>query len=92
MVGVNTAVSWWEPTPNVAFRTAVPLLTVTGPSIFVFPSLNCTLPAAAVGVIVAVIVIGVFSTLGDVGEVANVVVVAVAWAMTKVTVGDVEGP
>ena len=90
MVGVNTAVSWWDPTPNVAFRTAVPLLTVTGLSILVFPSRNCTVPTAAVGVIVAVIVIGVFSTTGDVGDVASVVLVAVAPAMTYVTAGEVD--
>jgi hypothetical protein len=87
---MNTAANWCDPTPNVAFSIAVPLLTVTGVPMLVLPSRNCTVPTAAAGVIVAVIVIGVFSTTGEVGAVASVVPVVVAPEITKVTAGEVD--
>ena len=54
--------SWCDPTPKVAERVAVPLLTATGAPTFVVPSRNCTVPAAADGATVAVMVTGVPST------------------------------
>jgi hypothetical protein len=88
---VNTAVSRCDPTPKVAFSLADPLLTVTGVPILVFPSLNCTRPSAFAGVIVAVIVTGVFSRTGDVGSVARAVAVVAASEITKVVGAEVDG-
>jgi hypothetical protein len=59
LLGVNTAVSWCDPTVNVdVIPDAAPLLTITGLPRLVVPSLNCTVPAAIAGVIAAVSVTG----------------------------------
>jgi hypothetical protein len=58
LVGVNTAVSWCDPTANVDEVDAVPLLTAAEAPMLVEPSLNCTVPVAAGGLIVAVSVRG----------------------------------
>ena len=93
--GANTAVSERDPTANVdVVPDAVPLLTATGLPRLVVPSLNCTVPVAVAGVIVAVSVTGVPWATGDAGDVASSVPVAtapVAAVATKVTGGDVDG-
>jgi hypothetical protein len=93
VVGVNTAVSWCEPAVNVVVVCdAVPLLMATALPMLVAPSLNCTVPAAAVGLTVAVSVTAVPTTAGVAAEdVLSVVLVAVAPEITKGTAGDVDG-
>jgi hypothetical protein len=91
-VGVNTAVSWCGPAIKVDVDPeAPPLLTVTGLPRVVAPSLNCTLPTAVAGVIVAVSVTGAPCTTGEAGDVANVMVVTDAPATVSITGGDVAG-
>lgn len=94
-VGTKTAFSEREPTANVdVVPDAMPLLTGTRRPRFLVPSRNCTVPAAAAGVIVAVNVTGVPTVIGEAGEVVNVVLVAVAVAgvlVTKANCGDVDG-
>src|SRR5918997_6298226 len=97
--GVNTAVSWCPPAANVDVDAdAVPLLTITGLPRLVAPSLNCTLPGAVAGVIVALIVTSVPRLTGEPGYVVSAVLVAAAPGkapgapvITKATGGDVDG-
>src|SRR5918997_1182730 len=95
VLGVNTAVSEREPTANVeVVPDAVPLPTATGLPRLAVPSLNCTVPLAVAGVIVAVSVTGVPTATGDAGDVASAVLVATAPVepmTTKATGGDVDG-
>lgn len=93
VVGVNTAVSWRDPTANVVVVcVAVPLVRATAVPMLVAPSRNCTVPAAAVGVTVAVNVTVLPCTAGEaVEEALNIVLVAVGPEITKGTTGDVEG-
>lgn len=91
-VGANTAVSWCGPAIKADVDPeAAPLLTVTGLPTLVAPSLNCTLPVAVAGVIVAVSVTGAACTTGEAGDVASVTVVADAPATVNITAGDVDG-
>jgi len=58
---------------------AVPSLTSSGPPILALPSLNCTVPATALGVTVAVSFNGAPCGAGEAVEVLKVVVVAATW-------------
>ena len=76
---MNTAVSERDPRTNVEVEpAAVPLvLTVTGAPRSVDPSLNCTVPTAVDGVIVAVNVTRAPWATGETGDTASAVVVAI---------------
>ena len=91
MVGVNTAVSWCDPTANVDVVDAVPLLTAVGSPILVDPSLNCTMPVAAAGVTVAVSVRGLPWASGEAADVLRTLLVAAAPEITNGTAGEVDG-
>lgn len=55
LAGVNTTARKWDPgAREEMLPDAVPLLTITGAPKLLAPSLNCTVPGAAAGVIVAV--------------------------------------
>ena len=77
---MNTAVNWCDPGANSDVDpAAVPLLlTVTGAPMSVVPSLNCTVPTAVGGVIVAVSVTGEPWATTEAGDVASTMPVAVA--------------
>jgi hypothetical protein len=92
LAGVNTAVSWWEPgASREVDPAAVPLvLTGTVGPMLVAPSLNCTLPTAVGGVIVAVRVTRLFWAAVDTGDTVSVVMVTVG-ARTWVGCGAVPG-
>ena len=77
---MNTAVNWWDPGVNIAVDpAAVPLvLTGTAAPMSVVPSLNCTVPTAVDGVIVAVRITGEPWAAIEVGDVVSTVLVAVA--------------
>ena len=78
---MNTAVSECDPRANVeVVPDAVPLLTGTGAPRSVVASLNCTVPAAVDGVMVAVRVTRVPWATGETGDTASAVVVAVGAA------------
>src|SRR5918998_1877304 len=74
-VGVNTAVNWCGPGANIDVEPdAVPLvLTVTGSPMLVVPSLNCTVPTAVDGVMVAVSITGVPWVTVEAGNVVSTV-------------------
>jgi hypothetical protein len=77
--GVNTALSWCDPTVNVdVVCIALPLLTITGSPMLALPSWNCTVPVAAAGVTDAVIINGAPCGIGEAEEVVSTVLVAVA--------------
>ena len=79
LLGVNTAISRCDPAASVGvLPEATPLETVTGPPRLVVPSLNCTMPTAAAGVIVAVNVTRVPWTTGGAGDVVSTVAVGTA--------------
>lgn len=91
------AVSWCDPTANNVVCDAVPSLTVAGLPRSVVPSLNCTVPAAAAGVTVAICVTAVPWATGEAGDVVSAVLVAAgpggeAATTTNVTAGDVDAP
>lgn len=91
--GVNAAVSWCGPAiKDEMDPEAMPLLTVTRLPRLVAPSLNCTVPVAVAGVIVAVSVTGAPCATGETGDVASTVVVASAPATTSIIAGEVDGP
>jgi hypothetical protein len=78
-VVVNTALSWCVPTVNVdVVCIALPSLTITGSPMLVLPSWNCTVPTAAAGVTVAVIINGAPCGIGEAEDVVSTVLVAVA--------------
>jgi hypothetical protein len=77
-VGVNTAVRLCDPAVSVLVVTdAVPPETVCVVPTWVAPSMNFTVPAAALGESVAVSVTEVPATCGEAGDAASVVVVDV---------------
>jgi hypothetical protein len=77
-VGVNIAVSRCDPTANLdVLPDAVPSLeTVTGLPRLVTPSLNCTVPTASAGLILAVNVTRLPWATGEAGDVLSPVAVA----------------
>jgi hypothetical protein len=78
-VGINTAVSWWPPTASVeVVVVATPLLTTAGLPKLTVPSLNCTVPTAVAGEMVAIRVTLVLWDTGEAGFVVSAVLVAVA--------------
>src|SRR5918997_2126211 len=80
LAGVNTAVKWCGPGANIDVDPdAVPLvLTGTGAPMLVVPSMNCTVPTAVDGVMVAVSITGVPWATMEAGDVVSTVLVAVA--------------
>lgn len=96
LVGVNTAVSECDPTPNaVVVPDAVPLVTLTGLPRLAVPSLNCTVPTAVAGLTATVSVTWVPERTGEAGAVASAALVAVPPlaepVITKITGGEVDG-
>ncbi|MDQ2881226.1 MAG: hypothetical protein M3Y48_08280 [Actinomycetota bacterium] len=78
-VAVNTALSWCVPTVNVdVVCMALPSLTITGSPMLALPSWNCTVPVAAAGVTVAVIINGVPCGIGEAADVVSTALVFVA--------------
>ncbi len=83
MVGVNAAVSECVPTASVdVVVCATPPETVTAAPIWVAPSKNFTVPAAADGVIVAFNVTTEPDVTGPAGVTSRAVVVVVAGEVT----------
>ena len=92
LVGMNVAVRERWPAARVEVDPdAEPLVTITGLPRLVVASLNCTVPVAVAGVIVAVSVTGVPGAAWPGGEMASAVLVATAPGTTNITTGDVDG-
>lgn len=90
-VGVKTAISWCGPAiKDEVDPAATPLLTGTGLPMLFAPSLNCTVPVAVAGVIVAVSVTGIPCTADEAGDAISVVLVAGAAVTVNTTAGDVD--
>ena len=85
---MKTAWSEWVPTGSGVVVTAVatPDVTVTGLPMSVVPSSNCTVPAAADGLTVAVRVTAVPYSWGDGGDAVSVVPVVAATVKDAVPV------
>lgn len=85
LVGVNTAViEWVAAVSAVVVKVAWPAVTVAGEPRLFAPSLNCTVPAAALGVRVAVNVTEVPAITGETGLAASAVVVVCGGAALMV--------